>query len=171
MRNEQLYTLIFFFISILVIILLILPHYQSLSFRKQRIAELETDLKNQENYFREIKEVAANLKKYEDSLLKIDSALPSNPSLPELLNFIQKTSAQSELLLLKIGSISTTPLPGSRVKETRIALALTGDYPNFKKFLSVLEKSARLIEVENISFLSPEKGLFEFNLIIKVYSY
>ncbi len=174
MKNEQLFTIFFFFVSILIILLLVFPQYQNWSFLKQRVDELKIELQNQENYFEEIKKIAVNLEKYKDPLSKIDSALPSNPSIPELFHLIKNFSSTSGLLLAKIGSISTTPLPNSRLKETRTTINLEGDYSALKNFLSALEKSARLIEVENISFSTPqekEKNPFEFNLKIKVYSY
>jgi len=59
------------------------------------------------------------------------------------------------------------------VKETTVDLFLTGFYPSFKNFLIDIEKSARLIEIERISidFIEEEDGIFNFNLILKVYSY
>jgi Tfp pilus assembly protein PilO len=171
MRSEQFYAVTFFFISILIILFLVFPQYQNLSSLKERVADFETALKNQEDYFQRLKKTASDLERYKDSLLKIDSALPSNPSLPELFNFIQKLCSQSGLALSKIGSISTTPLPQGQLKETRTEITVSGSYSDFKNFLSALEKSARLIEVENISFASQEKDPLAFSLKIKIYSY
>jgi Tfp pilus assembly protein PilO len=58
-------------------------------------------------------------------------------------------------------------------KEYRFSLELSGSYPAFKNFLAILEKSAKIIEVENISFSSPAKddSAFSFNVAVKFYSY
>ncbi len=171
MRSEQFYALFFFSIAILIVLFLVFPQYQNLSSLKQRVVDFEIALRNQENYFQKLKEINNELEKYRDSLLKIDSALPPRPSLPELFNFIQKLCSQTEMALLNIGSISTTPIPQTQLKETRIEITIKGSYSGFKNFLSGLEKSARLIEVENISFSTKEKEPFDFNLKVKIYSY
>jgi hypothetical protein len=88
---------------------------------------------------------------------------------------VQKISAQNKLSLKKIGTISTAPitLEGHQFKEAKINFTLEGNYQDFKNFLSLLENSARLIEVENVTFAFPEKEKlpFEFFLTIKVKSY
>jgi Tfp pilus assembly protein PilO len=151
----------------------IFPKYQKFNSFKKEILAKEKELSSQEKYFETLKETSEELKKYETSLSKIDSALPQNPSLPELLNFIQKASSQSGLSLKEISPAVTSPLEKSEIKETRINFLLVGSYQDFKNFLFILEKSARLIDVENISFASPKEkeGLFNFAITIKVYSY
>ena len=60
----------------------------------------------------------------------------------------------------------------AKLKETQIKLQLVGSYPSLKSFLSDLEKSSRIIEVDSLSFATPEEiGPFTFDLVIKVYSY
>ena len=170
MKNYPFYIVIFFSLSFFLIIFLIFPKYQNLNSLKKEIFEKEDELSSQEKYFETLQETSEELKKYEDSLSKVDTALPQNPSLPELLNFIQKTSSQSGLSLKGISPAVTSPLEGE-IKETRINFLLVGSYPDFKNFLSILEKSARLIDIENFSFSSLKEGPFNFNLAIKVYSY
>lgn len=135
------------------------------------VADFETTRRNQENYFEELRKTASRLEGYKDVVLKIDSALPSNPLLPELFNFIQKLCSQSGLVLSKIGTISTNALPQGQLKETKAEITVSGNYSAFKNFLSGLEKSSRLIEVESVSFSATEKEPFVFNLKIKIYSY
>jgi Tfp pilus assembly protein PilO len=55
-----------------------------------------------------------------------------------------------------------------------ISLEVAGSYAGFKNFILKLEKSARLVEVENTSFSYPEREQKEgyiFRLGLKVYSY
>jgi len=171
MRKYYFYTFISFFFSFSLVFLLIYPRVQDLIFLKKEISEKESDLKSQEKYFQEIEKTSEELKKYQDSLSKIDSALPEKFSLPELSNFLQKATSQSGLSFKGMSSVSVTSLLAGKIKENRLNLALVGNYPDFKNFLSILEKSARLIEVENISFSLPKEGQINFDLTIKVYSY
>ncbi len=149
------------------------PKYQALSGLQKGIEERTVQLQHKEKYFSGLKDIQAELKKYETELSKIDSALPSNPSLPSLFSFIQKTSSQSGLVLKGISPFAISAAEGApKIKTIQFSLQVSGSYQSFKNFLSILEKSARIIEVENISFSSPEEGdLFTFNLNIKVHSY
>ncbi|MFQ6049966.1 MAG: type 4a pilus biogenesis protein PilO [Candidatus Paceibacterales bacterium] len=171
MKNYPLYIAIFLLLSFGLIFTLIWPKYRNLVSLNEEISKKEFEVESQEKYFQELQQTSEELKKYETSLSKIDSALPQKPFLPELLNFLQKTSSQSGLSLQGISPFPTVFVGGRRTRETRINLILSGGYSEFKNFLSVLEKSARLIEVENISFIFPGEGPFTFNLTIKVYSY
>jgi len=79
-----------------------------------------------------------------------------------------------------------------KIKETSFRLTVTGSFESFRNFILSLEKSSRLVEVQSISFdtsgsnQSNEQGgvvevlsnesleegsSFEFNVLVKVYSY
>ena len=173
MKNYPFYTTIFFIFSFFLFVFLVFPKYQTLNVFKKEVLEKQEEFHSQEKYFETLQNASEELKKYEGPLSKVDSALPKNPSLPELLNFIQKASSQSGLSLKGISPAVTLPFEKGEIKETRINFLLVGSYPDFKNFLSILEKSARLIDVENISFSLPKEkeGLFNFAITIKVYSY
>jgi Tfp pilus assembly protein PilO len=90
MRIPFLYTFFFFFLALLIISFLILPTSQELISQRKKLLDLKADLRNQESYFLQIKNTAAELKKYEEALSKIDSALPSTLNLPELFILCKK---------------------------------------------------------------------------------
>lgn len=162
------------FILILIIgTIFVWPKYQQLKFLEKTIEEKRAALRDQEEYIKNLISIAEELKKYEASLSKIDSAFPDTPSLPALLNFFQKASSQSGLTLKGMGSISITPNKVTpNIKETGLSLVVDGSYSSFKDFLQIIEKSARLIEIENISFsASREESPSTFNLRIKSHSY
>lgn len=161
---------------LLVLILgigLLLPRYQDLKGIQKTVEEKKAEVQYKEKYFAEIGEIKTELEKYETELSKIDSALPQNSSLPSIFNFLQEASSQSGLVLKGISPFTVFSVgKDSNLKETKFNLQLSGDYSSFKNFLSTLEKSARMIEVENISFSLPIEGeLFTFNIRVKIYSY
>lgn len=164
----------FFLLASLILgVVFLWPKYKEVKLLEKDITAKETELQQEDQYFSSLKKLKEELKQYQETLSKIDSALPNNPSLPSFLNFIQKESSQSGLIL-KDMSPFTSSLSGENpeIKETRMSLTLEGSYSSFKDFLSLLEKSARIIEVENISFSSSEKDSpFVFNLKIKFHSY
>lgn len=172
MRNYILYIAICILLSMLLGFTLVRSKMEELSTLKEDIEVKEIDLQSQENYFESLQTTSEELKKYESSLSKIDSALPKEFSLPEILNFVQTASSQSGLSLKVISPALTAYLQKEKpTKITRLNLILAGNYNEFKTFLSLLENSSRLIEVENVSFIYPEEGSFNFNLTIAVYSY
>lgn len=140
---------------------------------EKRNEEKRAEIRGREEYLQDLKKAAEELKNYQIQLAKIDFALPSNPGLEILFDFLQKASSQSGLVLKDIKP-STTRLSSDLegIKESELSFVVSGVYSSFKNFLSVLEKSSRLIEAESISFSSSEKeGPQDFSLKIKVYSY
>lgn len=165
--------LINFLIAFLIGYFLILPKYQTLKDLKLTLQEKKAELQYKEEYFSNIKKISEELKKYELELAKIDSAFPPDPSLPSLFNFLEKASSQNGLILKSIGPFQITFSEEKLgIKEIYLNIVVTGSYPAFKNFLSTLEKTARLIEIENINFAFPEKEESPaFNLKIKTHSY
>jgi len=99
----------------------------------QKRQEFETS----DRYFQEILKTSERLKNYQEEISKVDSALPEDPSIPSLFNFLQKSSAQSGLLLENIGSIGVKE--EGKLKKWTTNLKLKGDYSSFKNFVSILE--------------------------------
>ncbi len=161
-------------------IAVVFPKYQNLNLLQSKIKEKEAELQSEKEYFSNLDDISEELKKYEESLSKINSALAAEPGLPALFNFLQTAASQNGLILKKIVPTLPSPLKEELVKEgwspeireTGINLTVVGSYPSFKNFLSTLEKTARMIELESISFSTLEEaGPVDFNLRIKVYSY
>jgi len=171
--NRQIIIVISLFLVLILGVGLVSPKYQDLKQLSKKIGEKQAELQSKKEYFSNLKETSEELKNYEVQLSKIDSALPPDPGLPALFDFIQKASSQSGLVLKEISPSSTKLSQNFEgLQETESSLSVSGSYSSFKNFLLVLEKTARLIEIESISFSSSEKETpINFNLRIKVYSY
>ncbi|MBZ1348296.1 MAG: hypothetical protein KYQ20_00790 [Candidatus Nealsonbacteria bacterium] len=191
--------LIFIIIAFILIVFalgffLIAPKYQELNNIQLNIRNRTSEIKHYETRFKEFEKIIVQLEEYKAELAKIESALPFGSSLPALFHFIQESAIKNGLLLREI---SATPAPVAeaeveagvgagveveagaeagaeevvQIKKIHINLVLSGPYPSFRRFLSILEKSARFIRTENISFSAPEQGdIFSFNLIMRTYS-
>lgn len=171
--NKPLTIAICLFLTLAIGVVLLWPKYQDFKSLQEKTFQKRTELQYKEEYFSNLKELSEELKKYSESLSKIDSILPSAPSLPALFDFLGKNSAQSGLILTSIGQVSSQPLEQRPdIKVHSLNLSLFGSYSSFKNFLSALEKSARFIETEAISLSALEKKpTFKFDLKIKFYSY
>lgn len=164
-------------ISVILIITLILPKKANLDFSQKIIEERKAEIQGKEEYFLNLKQLLEELKNYQNQLSKIDSALPEDPDLPLLFDFLQKSASQSGLILTSVkgSDLPTQPALGDEkpdFQETKLTLTFSGSYPAFKNFLSILERSARLIEIESLRFSTPKKEeAFNFDLTIKIHSY
>lgn len=166
--------IVVFFVLILVIGAIFLwPKYKQLDEIKASLEGREAELQNRETYFDNLSDLESKLKEYPEQLSKIDSTLPDGPSLSSLFYFIQQASSQSGLVLSKISPFSTMiSQQRPSLKESTFSINLIGPYPAFKSFLSTLEASARMVEVEGISFsFIEDASVFNFKLALKVFSY
>ncbi|MCP6718316.1 MAG: type 4a pilus biogenesis protein PilO [Patescibacteria group bacterium] len=170
MRKYFSFLMIFFAVIIISLLFLVFQNYQSFSVYQKEITIKEQDLRSQEEYFQKLQEIAEKLEKNKDLLAKIETGLPLSPEVPELLAFVQKSASQSGLAL---GSISLgSSVVDEKIKKTKVNFIVTGDYDGFKKFLSFIENSSRLIDIDTIHFSYPEKiDEFRFNIKITAYSY
>ncbi|MFH1401514.1 MAG: type 4a pilus biogenesis protein PilO [Parcubacteria group bacterium] len=153
---------------------MVLPKYESLKLKISEKGTKEANLKNKSDYYKKISEISNELKKYPEELAKIDFALPREISLPAMYGFFQKKASESGLVLKDEKFNSSLIQKEDLTKEEyNFTLELSGSYPAFKNFLAILEKSAKIVEVEKISFSSPEKGesTFSFDMSVKFYSY
>jgi len=170
------------------------PKYKELSLLERQLEEKTRELQNQKDYFSNLKQTLENLKNYQTKFQIINSALPSESSLPTLFNFLQNSVSQNGLILKSIGATTQAYQPeiqtqeeaqippseksrAKRLKETQIALQVSGSYSSLKNLLSQLENSARLLEINSVLFSAPkeikegELPLFNFTIQMTAYSY
>jgi len=171
-NNKIILTILFFIVSLMLGLLLFLPNYQEFKISQTQIKSTKEEIKQFQDYYSKIEKISEELQKYSEGLAKIDSALPSEPGLTNLYYFLQKNSYQTGLFLKEVGITKVSSLSDMPAIKTYIfPISLMGSYYSFKNFLSSLEKSARLIEVDSISFSYSKEDNFTFNLLIRVHSY
>lgn len=171
-------------ISLFLGIVFLWPRYQELNNLETQITNIDLDIQHQDEYYKKLAINSEKLNEHQAELAKIDSALPHNPPELPLLKFLQDKASQNGLIPTKISNFLVKPLPEkSDIKEIQGALTLAGSYPALKNFLAAVEKSSRLIETENISFLTVGvlgipgarkteiSDIFNFELTIKTQSY
>jgi len=168
--NRSTIIIICFLLTIVLGAFLLYPKYQDFVVVKKQVEAKENQLQSKQEYLSNLSQNSEQLKEYQEKLLVIDTALPSLLSLPSLFDLLQKTASQNGLIIKNMDSSSVTNPEG--IQEVSVDLKAVGLYSGFKSFISVLEKSARMIEIESFSFSTPEEGeIFDFILTIKAYSY
>jgi Tfp pilus assembly protein PilO len=164
------------FIVVLVTIalgfFLVWPKSAELKDTRQKIENKKAEIENRAEYYANLEKMVSGLDQNADVLKKIDTAFPDNPDAPSLMNFLQAAAMQSGLIMKSanysgqtqvsgggiaslvnnghIPAASGTPLRYS-LQEYSVLLVLTGNYANFKSFLSMVEKSSRLATIETIT--------------------
>lgn len=173
MQKTTISVIVLFVCLIAGVIFLWWPKYKDFNNLKLEIAGKKTELETKEKYFSELNNVSSKLKEHSLELSKIDSALPNPPIVPNLINFLAEKSSQNGLILEKVNLDKISSLEkNSKIQKISLSLSLSGFYPALRNFISVLQKSAKLIEIDSIIFSeSKTGGVFSFNLKIKTYSY
>ena len=159
-------TILFLMTALVIFSIFIWPEYQRIKSLETKIEEINYQIKNQEDYLSYLKDIDKKIKEeYSVKISLIDYALPEDPNLPLLYDFMFKTCSQNGLILTSISNDVSEP-KDEETGKTSLGLELSGTYSSFKDFISALENSARIFEIESISFSSPEeKDLpFDFNL-------
>lgn len=149
------------------------PKYKDSKMAEKQLEQKQDELENRQEYLIKIEEISEQLKQYPKELEKIDFALSPNISAPFLFDFFQKIISRNGLTLKSINSNATFSESKNKVNEINVNLVLTGSYSTFENFLHSIEKSVRLIEVDEVSFsLDADKDQdISFNLKVKTYSY
>ena len=171
MTNRILITIICLALSLGLGLTIVRPEYQDYRDLKSEAERKKTELLYHQQYFAELKEIDSRLKEYEVSLSKIENAFPFYFSVPAFFANLQRITSQSGLILDQVSKGSVQEK--EKIKEHSFSLSLSGSLTNFKNLLFALENSAKLIEVENFSFSSPEEEEepINFRLLIKTFSY
>ncbi len=169
MKNYLIFTIVGVLLSLLLVFVLVIPSYKDFQALDQKVAEKQRVLESQREYFEQLQNINDRLEGTEESFEKIDSAIPEGRDLANLMNYFQKSASRSGVIISSVSPALVGSTASKKVHASQINLVLAGQYPDFKQFLSIIEKSARLIEIENISFSSPEEGNpFKFNISTKV---
>ena len=147
--NRLLITFLCFAVVIGVGMFLVMPEYQEYRGLAVNINDQKADLQYYRDYSAELRKIEAKLESYQETISKIEDFLPTEFSIPLFYANIQNMSSQSGMILTNIQEDGIQEK--EEIKERFYNLTVVGDFSSFKNFLSDLEKSAKLIEVEHFS--------------------
>lgn len=145
-----------FSLALFLLLFMVWPKYQELRDVNQQISQTETQLEEGKEHIARLETLSDRLKKREEAVSKVESSLPSQSGLPSFLNFLYEISGDQGLLLRRVGSVSQSSYKGD-IDQVSVELTLDGSYTDFRDFVKVVEKSARMIEVREMTFQMPEK--------------
>ena len=106
--NRFIFTIIAILLSAVVGFVLAYPKYQIFEQKKAEVESKETELQNIEEHFSQVNATVEQLKDYEEELVKINTALPAEASIPTLLDFLKATVKSRGLLLQNLSTYFVT---------------------------------------------------------------
>lgn len=174
MKKTTSYILILVFLCLVIgVPTLWWQKYKSFNEQNIKIKEKKLELKNKEDYYSYLKDIDSKIKEKEEILFKIDNILPEKIDLEKIINFLDKKSSQSGLILQQITAEKPVVLDKNyKITKNIFSLSLTGTYDSLKNFLSFLQKSSRFPNVELIKFnKSRDENVFSIELKASFYSY
>lgn len=161
-----------FLIVIALAVLVLWPMFQELESVWGDIETGKMELQIKQEYVSKLDGIKEQLDEKRTEISRIQTTLPSNPSVPSLFNYLQRVSSEYGLILTEISPFSVSSSSSfTDLRETTFSIKASGSYSSIKDFISSLEKSARLIEVESISLSPGQETAFEINLRLKTFSY
>ncbi len=166
-------------ISVLVIVFLLWPNFQTLSSLQNQLQERELELKNLEAYFNQLELLKEEIASQPaEKITLVEQSMPDEPSLPSLYEALFQTASQSGLALRSINSfvgLVQGDLPAEQILQfriTEVVMEMEGTYEALKEFLMNTRTLPRLLSIKALKFDSPERGgIFKFSVTLQAYSY
>lgn len=171
--NKLFIAVILLLLTLGLAVFMIWPEWQEFSRLWQKLDLEKKRLTQMEKYFARLEEINERLKGYEDKKEQLDVALPSRLSVPEFFIYLQEVSDRNGVIL---GDLTSPSIHESKLrtglKEASFSLSFKGQYSALKNLLSSFWRSAKLIEVDSMSFSAAGEGnIIDFNVKVRTYSY
>ena len=168
--NRTLLIAILFLGGIILGIFFTWPKYQDFQQVSFELETREQELENKETYFKELAEVKADLIELKGGLLKVEAALPLDPQLPVLYDFLQTTAAFSGMSVRNISSSVGIQAQALLMRTIPVALELSGSFDAIKEFVSRLETASRMVALQSLN-ISGGADTGRFNIILQLHAY
>lgn len=190
--NKPITIVILLVIGLVIIFLFVIPKYQESNALQGDLIQAQFQYDNQADYYQRVSKILSSIKSKQDSLEKMNSALPSEAALAPIVSFLQRKAVENGLTMKSVVFSKETPTAygqlypadsgDATIKDLTFAVNLSGQYQGLRNFLSALDRSARLFEVNIISFsalepsqtLPPQKNIlqmYHFQIEVKTHTY
>lgn len=180
--------IVFLILIVILIFLFAMPKYQELQQLNLKILESRAQYSGESIYYARVFDVLNGLETRKEVLDKIQSSLPADFSLAPVVDFLQKKGSENGVKVASVVFLQTSPLSldqvpyvkaDGEIKDAAFTVTATGSYQGLKNFLLAIDNSARLFEVETVSFsLVDSSGTtrnrvqeYSLKLEIKTHSY
>jgi Tfp pilus assembly protein PilO len=155
--NRLIVILVMFATTVAGVFLFVLPKYEELKKIDYELLQKQGEYNSESVYYAKIAQVAADIEARKDALAKVDSALPSNFYFAPLVSFFQKKGDENGVVVKAVLFAPVPPVTEDKeVRNVHFSVNVVGNYQGFKNFLAALDSSARLFQINTISFASTD---------------
>lgn len=173
--KDYTYATLFFLVSSFFTFFVIRPSVLTAFTLKEKVKELNQIDVNLEKNIGNVINLQSQMMELREELSLINIALPSKPSIRNLVDFIDKSASEEGVVINNL-SISAIDMINKKeaLNKFDILLEATADYLSGKKFIEKIFNSRRLIDIKklNISKLnkeSTESSNLRFEIIFETY--
>jgi len=173
MKYTNTIVLISLVIIALIVVVLLVPTISSFARLKTRIAETEAKIETQNEFLVQLQVTAQRMEENKELVAKIENALPVGPDAASLLDFLDESATRNGVNLEEITWLDKNKTAEGKVQDYLMSINFSGSYYSFRNFVNDIEKSSRIIDIDQIEFNSKrERGLpIEFKLYLRIHSY
>ncbi len=160
------------------------PKYNQVSTKRAELASVQSQQSSLENDQEELNKLIDKLESSDAQIKLLDEALPLS-NRPTQIALLLETYAQSSGMSISdisvddldhaiaAGNKSVIDDPYGKQRglvTVKVTMVVTGSVDQFKNFLEILEKSGRIVDVENLEVTSGD-GAARFTLDLKTYAF
>jgi Tfp pilus assembly protein PilO len=172
MKNSlYIFSIIFVAGAVIAGFFLVLPRYRDFVTANAEIEMIEERIRERDNYLQDLKTIDKKLNDYQNELKLIDAALYSDPWLPHLYNYFIDLSIKRGIILNDIKGNVLAKETGSNFRRISLSIEGSGDYSSFKNFLTSIENSSRIFDVNNINLRIADDFNLAFSINLTTRSY
>jgi len=147
------------------------PKYQDFSQLSFEVEARLQELENKEVYFQDLLRVEEDLLKLALPLAKVEAALPLNPQLPRLYDFLQATASFSGMTVRNIAASSIgEQKEGLLMRTIPVTFELSGSFDAIKELIARLHSASRMVSLQSVGIF-PGQERERFNVIIQLHTY
>jgi len=107
-------------------------------------------------------------------LIRVTTLIPDSVNNVQLVLDLNALAARSNITLSNIdvkGGASATDDPSAQgpVGSVDLTLSAAGTYPAFRTFLAGIERSARLLDIQQLAIGGSDNGVYSYQMSIRLY--
>ena len=166
--NKKLITNLTVFVALFLVVWFgAIPMWSGVSDLRTEVKTKQGTVNLERQVIEKLNSISQVLDSQKSSVERLEQAIPTAESRPELLSIMENLASQNGISLTSV-SIDVAPDDAASakrsaktesvsLKKVKIDVKISGNYSSFKNWLSAIEGNLRITDTTKISFSIPEK--------------
>jgi Tfp pilus assembly protein PilO len=177
MKNSTSFMLLLIAVGLFYVV--ISPRYEKVQALRDQSAQYKNILANVEA----LSDTRDDLKaKYDnmpsDEVARLEKILPSDVDTVNLAMNFDAIASKYGISIKSVRTVESKADAGTSIVQSSgvrpydrvtVSFSFVSTYANFRKFMSDIEKSLRVIDVKSVAFQTTESGIYEFQVSVQTY--